>query len=143
MLDYAQLLSQELPGVQVEAAVGQQWSAGEALLAQLKAAGQLGAVVIVGLGTNGPVTTADFDQMMSVLSGASRVVFVNVHVDRTWQGTNNAVIAAGVSRYPNAVLADWFSLANANPSWLYSDGTHLPIDGTGAHALAALVASRA
>ena len=100
-------------------------------------------MVIVGLGTNGPITSTDFDQMMSVLSGASRVVFVNVHVDQPWQGTNNAVIAAGVSRYPKAVLADWFSLADANPSWLYSDGTHLPIDGAGAQALAALVASKA
>jgi hypothetical protein len=53
-------------------------------LNSMKATGQLGARVIVGLGTNGPISDADFDTMMSVLSGASRVVFVNVHVDRPW-----------------------------------------------------------
>ena len=143
MLDYSALLQQEIPGVNVAAVVGQQWSEGVAALRQLKASGQLGAVVIVGLGTNGPVTGPDFDAMMSVLRGASRVVFVNVHVNRPWEGPNNAVIAAGVARYHNTVLADWYSLASANPGWLYSDGTHLPIGGVGAQALAALVAAKA
>jgi len=80
---------------------------------------------------------------MTVLAGASRVVFVNVHVDRTWQDPNNAVLAAGVSRYPNTVLADWSSLADQHPTWFYPTGTHLPPESTGAQALAALVASMA
>ena len=70
------------PGVNVQASVGQQWTTGLALLQQAKSANQLGAVVIVGLGTNGPITTAQFDSTTSVLSGASRVDFVNVFVDR-------------------------------------------------------------
>src|SRR5208283_848611 len=117
-----------------------QWSDGEAVLEGLKASGQLGALVIVGLGTNGPITSAEFDQMMAILSGASRVVFVNVHVDRPWQDSDNAVIASGAARYPNAVVADWASLAAQNPQWFGADGTHLAIDGPGADALAALVA---
>jgi hypothetical protein len=143
MLDYAQPLSQEIPGIDIEAAVSRQWSAGEALVGQLKAEGRLGAVVIIGLGTNGPVTAADFNQMMTELHGASRVVFINVHVDKPWQGPVNSVLAAGVARYPRAVLADWYGLVSAHPGWLYSDGTHLPIDGSGAQALAALVAAKA
>jgi len=143
MLDYGQLLAQAIPGTEVDAAVSRQWYGGEAIVEQLKAQRRLGSVVIIGLGTNGPVTTADFNQMMSELQGASRVVFVNVHVDRPWQGPVNAVLAAGVARYPRTVLANWCSLANAHPAWLYSDGTHLPVDGPGAQALAALVAAKA
>jgi hypothetical protein len=143
MLDYQTPLQQAVPGINVEAAVSRQWSDGETILQQLKAAGQLGAVVIVGLGTNGPITDADFDAMMTTLSGASRVVFVTVHVDRPWQDPNNGVLAAGVRRYPRAVLADWNTLATQNPSWVYSDGTHLPIDGQGAQALATLIAQKA
>jgi hypothetical protein len=141
MLDYQQDLQQDVPGINVQAAVSRQWSDGETTLQQLKAAGQLGAVVVVALGTNGPIADSDFDAMMSILSGASRVVFVTVHVDQPWQDPNNGVLAAGVARYHNTVLADWNSLANQNPSWLYADGTHLPIDGPGAQALAALIAS--
>lgn len=142
MLDYAQPLSQDIPGADIEAAVSRQWSVGEALIGQLKAEGRLGAVVIIGLGTNGPVTASDFNKMMTELRGASRVVFINVHVDRPWQGSVNAVLAAGVARYPRTVLADWYGLVSAHPGWLYSDGTHLPIDGAGARALAALVAAK-
>ena len=143
MLDYQAPLQQDIPGANVQAAVSEQWSAGEAELAQLKSGGQLGAVVIVGLSTNGPITSTDFANMMSILSGASRVVFVTIHVDRPWQDSNNAVLAAGVRQYPNTVLADWYGLVEQNPGWLYSDGTHLPIDGPGAQALANLVAAQA
>jgi hypothetical protein len=44
-------------------------------------------------------------------------------------------------RYPNVVVADWATIAAQNPNWFGSDGTHLPIDGAGAMALAALVTS--
>ena len=40
------------------------------------------------------------------------------------------------------MLADWQGLAAQHPEWFYSDGTHLPIDGPGAQALAALIASK-
>jgi hypothetical protein len=141
LLDYQDPLQTDIPGVNVQAAVSRQWGAGETVLAQDKAAGQLGAEVIVALGTNGPITGADFDAMMGILGGASRVVFVNVHVDRPWQDPNNAVLAAGVARVHNAVIADWATLAAANPGWFGTDGTHLAIDGAGADALASLVAT--
>ena len=143
MLDYQTPLQQDIPGVDVDAGVSRQWGEGVSILQQKKAAGLLGSVVIVGLSTNGPITTADFDAMMAALSGASRVVFVTVHVDRPWQDPNNGVLAAGVARYHNAALADWNTLATQNPGWVYSDGTHLPLGGTGAQALAALVAAKA
>ena len=141
MLDYQDPLQTDIPGINVDAAVSRQWSDGVQILQGLKASGQLGAEVIVGLGTNGPITDSDFDAMMQVLSGASRVVFVNFHVDREWQDPNNAVLAGGASRYPNVFVADWASLAAQNPQWFGSDGTHLAIDGPGATALAMLVAS--
>jgi hypothetical protein len=141
MLDYQVPLQTNIPGVNVDASVSRQWSDGVQILQALKASGQLGAEVIVGLGTNGPITDSDFDAMMQVLTGASRVVFVNFHVDRSWQDPNNAVLAKGASRYPNVFIADWATLAAQNPQWFGSDGTHLAIDGPGATALALLVSS--
>jgi hypothetical protein len=139
MLDYQDPLRFDIPGVLVTASVGQQWGEGEAIAQYLKSLDALGAKVIVGLGSNGPITEADFDTMMAILKGASRVLFVNVHVDRAWQDPNNAVIASGVARYPNAVMADWATLAAQHPQWFGGDGTHIGIDGLGATALAALV----
>jgi len=141
MLDYQTPLEADIPGIDVEAAVSEQWAAGEEELTQLKAEGRLGAEVIVALSTNGPITAADFSDMMSILQGASRVVFVNIHVDRPWQDPNNAVLAQGAASYPGVLIADWASLAAANPEWFGPDGTHLAIDGPGAQALASLITS--
>jgi hypothetical protein len=139
MLDYQTPLQADIPGITVEAAVSRQWGAGEDLLAQLKAEGQLGAEVVVALGTNGPISSTDFTDMMSILQGASRIVFVNIHVDRPWQDPNNAVLAQGAATYPRVGIADWADLAGSNPQWFGSDRTHLAIDGPGAQALASLV----
>ncbi len=139
MLDYQDPLQTDIPGINVDAAVSRQWYDGESILQALKASGQLGAEVIVALGTNGPITDTDLDNMMAILNGASRVVFVNVHVDQPWQDPNTAVIAAGAARYPNVYVADWATLAAQNPQWFGSDGTHLAIDGPGADSLANLI----
>jgi hypothetical protein len=142
MIDYQEPLEADVPGVSVYASVSRQWGTGETVLSLLKLGHALGGEIIVGLGTNGPITDADFDSMMSILSGASRVVFVSTYVDRAWQNANNAVLARGASRYPNVVVADWATLAAQHPEWFGPDGTHLTIDGPGATALAALVASK-
>jgi len=141
MLDYQADLQTDVPGIDVEAAVSRQWADGEEVLQQLRAEGRLGAVVVVALGTNGPITDADFNAMMTILAGASRVVFVTIVVDKPWQDPNNEVLRGGVARYANTTIADWYTLESQHPEWVYSDGTHLPIGGAGAQALAALVAS--
>jgi hypothetical protein len=70
------------------------------------------------------------------------VVFVTVHVDKPWQDPVNDVLGLGVESYAGTVLADWANLSSSNPEWFGSDGTHLPIGGTGAQALAALIATK-
>ncbi len=141
MVDYRDPLRADVPGITIDAAVGRQWAEGESILQSMKAQGRLGTEVVVGLGTNGPITDGDFDTMMSILVGESRVVFVNVHVDRPWQDPNNAVLARGVSRYRNVKVADWATLAGQHPQWFGADGTHLAIGGPGAVALASLVST--
>ena len=144
MLDAQPALEADIPGIDVEAAVSRQWDTGVALVQQLKAEGRLGAIVVIDLGTNGPVSLQQFADMMSVLSGASRVVFVTVHLppSYSWATSVNATLAEGVRRYPQDRLADFNKLADENPGWFYSDGVHMPIGGTGAQAMARLIKSQ-
>ncbi|MGO9558853.1 MAG: hypothetical protein ACLPQS_12600 [Acidimicrobiales bacterium] len=128
-----------IPKCQVDAQVGEQWETGIAALQQLRDSGQLGSIVVVALGTNGPVSVSEFAQMMSVLHGVSRVVFVTDHAPDYWEEQNNAIFFAQVPHYATARIANWDAAAKANPSWLYSDGTHMPIGGPGAYAWARLV----
>jgi hypothetical protein len=138
-IDAQPALQALIPGVQVVAQVGEQWETGVQVLQQLRASGQLGQVVVVALGTNGPVSVGEFQQMMAVLQGVSRVIFVTDHAPDYWEEQNNAMFRSEVPNYPNARIADWDAAARANPQWLYSDGTHMPIGGPGAYAWAELV----
>ncbi len=143
MIDATPDLENDIPGIYVDAQVSRQFYQGIQIVQGLKAQHDLGSTVVIGLGTNGPFTDAQFNEMMAACAGASRVVFITVHVDQPWQDEVNAALAAGVARYPKvAVLADWQELAAQHPEWFYPDGTHMPIGGPGAQALAALVASK-
>ncbi|HSK83754.1 MAG TPA: acyltransferase family protein [Rubrobacter sp.] len=109
----------------VDAEVGLQVYAATDTLRYRRSLGQLGDVVIVHLGNNGMLTKGQFDEIMRILSGVDRVVFVNVAVPRAWEEPNNEVIAEGVDRYPNAVLVDWHSASADRPEIFYKDGYHL------------------
>ena len=116
MLDVAPALEAAIPGVDVEAAVSRQWDEGVALARELEAEHRLGAIVVIDLGTNGPITWQQFMNMMSALAGASRVVFVfHLPSSYSWSTSVNATLRAGVARYPRAQLADFNALADQHP----------------------------
>jgi hypothetical protein len=138
MLDIQSDLQADIPGVQVDGLVSRQFETGIGIVQADRAAGTLGNILVVELGTNGTVTSSDFDAMMQAASGVKRVVFVNVDVPRSWEAPDNAVLAAGVARYPGvAVLADWYALSSPHPEWFTPDQVHL--QPAGAQALAALI----
>jgi len=126
MLGAVGALQKDIQGLTVvDAEVGLQVYAAIDTLRYRRASGQLGDVMIVHLGNNGTFTKEQFDEIMRILSGVDRVVFVNVSVPRAWEEPNNEVIAEGVKRYPSAVLVDWHSASADRPGIFYSDGYHL------------------
>lgn len=142
MLDIQSDLEADIPGVGVDGMVSRQFETGIGVVQADRAAGTLGKVLVVELGTNGTVTPADFDAMMQAASGVSRVVFVNVNVPRSWEAEDNAVLAAGVAQYPGvAVLANWNALSADHPEWFTPDQVHL--EPAGAQAMATLITSYA
>ncbi len=139
MIDMEPNLQADIPGIAVDGAVSRQFETGIGVVQADRAAGTLGSVLVVELGTNGTVTSDDVDAMMAAAAGVKRVVFVNVDVPRSWEQSDNATLAAGVARYPGvAVLADWFSLSSPHPEWFAADQVHL--QPAGAAALAGLIA---
>ena len=138
MLGASGSLQRAMPGIEINAVVGRQASTGIDILRTRAAAGLVPDVVIVGLGTNGPLSIGQVDDAMSALTGVRRVVLVNNTMPRTWEAPNNALLADAVERYPNVVLADWHALTQAEPWLLTGDGIHL--GPSGADAYAALVA---
>jgi hypothetical protein len=140
MIDLEPALEGDVKGIAFDAVVGQQWSDGIGDVQQLRAGGQLGSVVVIELGTNGPITGGLFDEMMAQLQGVSRVVFVTNYVPDSYEASNNDIIISGAAQYKNVAVANWYALAAANPGWLCPDGYHLSCGGPGAGELAALIA---
>ncbi|MGB8644788.1 MAG: acyltransferase family protein [Anaerolineae bacterium] len=129
MLGAAPALRQAIQGVDVDAQISRQVSTAVDILQAKHAAGQLGAVVIVHMGTNGGFSAHQFDQMMQATVDARRVIFVNDKVPRPWEDANNSVIAEGVQRYPKAMLLDWQTASTPHPEFFWDDGIHLRPDG--------------
>jgi hypothetical protein len=126
MLGAVPSLQKDIRGLGVvDAEVGLQVYDAIGILQSRRASGQLGSLVIVHLGNNGTFTKQEFDQIMRILSGVDKVVFVNVKVPRSWEETNNEVISEGVERYPNAEMVDWYAASANHPEYFYSDGYHL------------------
>ncbi len=122
-------LQRVICNIEVDAAQGRLVSSAVDSLRQQRAAGVLGAVVIVHMGSNGVFHGSQFDDMMAVLAGVRRVVVVNVKAPREWEAPNNAVLAEGVKRNPNTVLVDWHSLSVKQPNVFWNDGMHLRPEG--------------
>jgi peptidoglycan/LPS O-acetylase OafA/YrhL len=129
MVGAAGELMRSIGKLEIDAEVGRQAPAVIELLNQRRAEGQLGDEVVVHIGNNGTLSVEQFDEMMRVLKGVRKVVFVNVKVPRSWEQSNNDVLAEGVRRYPNAVLADWHATSANRPEFFVEDGYHLQPEG--------------
>lgn len=124
----------------IDAKVSRQFADGVAQARRLRDEGRLGQVVFVHLGSNGPPRASEIDALMEVLSGVPHVRFVNVRVNRKWEGATNQTLADGVARHgPRAQLVDWYGFSAGHLDWFQSDGTH--VKGPGAEAYANLLGS--
>ena len=81
-------------------------------------------MVIVGLGTNGGVSTGQVRQLMRVVGSKRKVILVNTFVPLSYEHDTNNVLAATARTYPNAVLADWYQAASGHTSLLWPDRIH-------------------
>jgi peptidoglycan/LPS O-acetylase OafA/YrhL len=81
--------------------------------------------VVLNVGNNNSVSREDMVKLLELLKDQPRVVVVNTSVPRTWRDGNNKIISEVVSKYQNAVLVDWASIAENHPEFFAPDGVHL------------------
>lgn len=138
LLAAATALTDQLPGIRIEAAVGQQMWQAPSVVAKLNADGRLRHTVLIALGTNGQVTERDLGRLYDVIGPGHRIVLVTVWVPRDWQDPSNEAIAAQRDR-DNVTIVDWHAEAAAHPELLWDDDVH-PTE-TGAKRYAELIAT--
>jgi hypothetical protein len=123
-------LQQALPGIYIDAMVGRQFSTGLQVIADLKAQGLLRPIVVVGLGTNGTVTSSEISQLFAEIGPARKLVLVNTFEDRPWEQEVNSTLAAAAADHPGVVLANWYTTIEHRTDLLWPDGIHPQPSGT-------------
>lgn len=129
MLGAASELSAVMGNVEVDAEVSRQMGSMIDILRWRAANGLLPDTVVVHIGNNGYFAPGQFDEMMQILAAVRKVIVVNLHVQRPWEEPNNATIAEGIGRYPNAVLLDWSAASAGRYDLFWDDGVHLRPEG--------------
>jgi len=114
-------------GITVVAEESHTWDWGVTVVQGWAAQGIHPSILVVHLGNNSPVSSGDFDAMMSAAGGA-QVYFVTVYEPSlaAHQSEVNGALDAGVARYSNAHLIDWDSVAAGA---VCSDGIHISCGG--------------
>ena len=96
---------------------------------------KLGDIVVVALGTNGPLLkhepyASGMQNLLNVLGTERQIYWISVYCSYSqWMQMNNQYLAELSKARPNFHVIDWYPLARSHPDWLYSDGTHPNLTG--------------
>jgi len=124
MLAAAPQLARVLPGIYINAKVSRSMVAGVAIAQNLAARRHLRRVLLVGLGTNGPIRSGQIEQLRAAVGRSRWLVLVNTFVPRPWEREVNATLAAAARRYPNVLLVNWHDAIERHTGLLWGDGIH-------------------
>ena len=102
---------------------------------QLQQEGKLSDIVVIALGTNGPLLehepyASGMQNLLNLLGTERQIFWITCYCSYSqWMAMNNQYLAELEQTRPNFHLIDWYPLAKSNPDWLHSDGTHPNMDG--------------
>lgn len=129
MLGATQNLQEVFPNAVVDADIGRQLYGSNDEMTKLKHKKLLKDNVILGLGTNGPASEAQFDSLMQII-GDRHVYLINTRVPtQRWQNDVNQMLAQMAEKYDNITLIDWYNQSNSQDTWFKDDLVHLTEEG--------------
>jgi len=102
---------------------------------KLQAEGKLGDVVVVALGTNGPLLdyepfASGMQNLLNVLGTERQIFWITVYCSYSqWMAMNNEYLAELAQTRPNFHLIDWYPVAINHYEWLEPDNTHINMYG--------------
>lgn len=133
------LLDQNMPIGLINARVGRQ--AGELIsVLQRDKTIMRGAPIIIDLGNNNALTSAEVGAVFEEIKNQPRIVVVNTAVPRPWRDPNNALIEKYSKKYANVEIVDWKAISQGHPEYFAPDGVHLVPEGIAVYVSAILEA---
>ena len=135
MLGSSGRIRELLPACYVDAEVSRYVGGGLDAAKAFEAQGRLGNLVVIALGTNGPIAgyeryEVQTRQLLEYLGDSRHIFWVNVYCPHlTWQETNNNYIKKLAAEHGNVHEVDWYGLISQHPEWLTEDGIHPNSEG--------------
>ncbi|MFC6356896.1 acyltransferase family protein [Luethyella okanaganae] len=124
MLASAPELQAAFPGIAIDASVSRGLYAAPDILSALDQAGALRTVVVLGLGTNGPIEQDSLDRVLDIVGPDRSIVLVNAFADRDWTVGVNEMLADCSARNRNVELANWHDAIATHTDVLADDNIH-------------------
>lgn len=107
MLAAAPELKAGLPGIAIDAAVSRSMYAAPGIIQADLGAGTLRKVILLELGTNGPIQRSTLEQIHQLAGPHREIIVVSAQAPRGWTPGVNATLTAFADQYRNVVLANW------------------------------------
>jgi peptidoglycan/LPS O-acetylase OafA/YrhL len=143
MLAAASALEAAMPGAYIDAQVGRQVQAGLSVVQTLAAEGGLRPIVVVGLGTNGPISAGQIRELRGIIGPDRELVLVNTFGPQPWEHESNTALDTAARYDKHTELADWDRAIAGHPALLWPDGIHPDPAGARLYARVVLAAIRA
>ena len=113
----------------IDAAVNRQLYVGREVYDQYKDQDLVGGIVVLALGTNGPATDEQLDEIIGDVGSDKQIWLVNTRSPRDWVQSTNDALASAAERYGNVHLIDWYGASAGRDDLFDGDGTHLTEEG--------------
>jgi peptidoglycan/LPS O-acetylase OafA/YrhL len=143
MVASAAALNAALPGIYIDAQVSRAMVNGLAVIQSLAARGELRHYVVVGLGTNGPVSAAQIRQLRRLIGPDRDLILINTFGPMPWESSVNTVLDAAARHTAHVSLADWHAAIAGHTGLLWPDGIHPQPSGARVYARVVLAAIQA
>ncbi|UQS83735.1 acyltransferase family protein [Bombilactobacillus thymidiniphilus] len=125
MVDGSADLRKIFPQMVIDADVSRNVDKALELLQNYQTQNKLPHTLVVGMGTNGPVSPEQVQQVMSIAGAKRQVFWINVHVPtRSWEHPVNDVLQKQAAKYRNLKIIDWYDYCANHDSWFYGDQVH-------------------
>jgi peptidoglycan/LPS O-acetylase OafA/YrhL len=124
MLAAAPTLQEKFPGIYIDAAVSRSIYVAPEMLRALISAGQLRQVLVLALGTNGPIDRDVLDEIREIIGPDREMVVVNVQAPRNWTPGVNAELSSFALYYRDVELANWHGAIQPSLNLLAGDQIH-------------------
>ena len=105
-----------------------------ALLRKLEKQGKLPGLVVIALGSNGPISKENIHDALHIL-GKDRILVLSTPLETGGiSGSDAALVRKEAHKHNRIRMLDWVRFSNGHPAWFQPDGLHLTFDGAAAMA---------